>query len=155
MDILIIIVDIIFFLGAAYNVYWQSQIEIRSTYKISALIFAAFLGSWLLTSTANGLPYIVMVALFVMLTIMDGVGGVGTKKVVLNGFYSSLLDYSQIVHVTLIPIEVPDRKPKVAVIFNTTRLQQVELSFNSSYKDIENFLKSKLSSGVPVEIGQM
>lgn len=155
MNTLIILIDIIFLLGAVYNVYWQSQIEIRSIYKISTLIFAMVIGAWLLISPVNQLPYIVMVAEFVTLTIMNGVGGVGSKKIVTSGFYSGILDYSQIVHVTLIPIELAGRKPRVAVVFNTNRPQQIQLNFNTSYKTIESYLKSKLASGVQMEIGQI
>lgn len=155
MDLIIIVVDVIFLAGAAFNIYWQSQIEIRSIYKVSSLIFATFIGFWLLVSATNDLPYIIMVAGFVTLTIMNGVGGIGEKKVVMNGFYSGVLDYAQIVHVTLIPIEVPERKPKVAVIFNTNRPQQIQMSFNTSYKTVQDYLSNKLSSGVQVEVGQI
>ena len=86
MNVILIIVDIIFFLGAAFNVYWQSQIEIKSIYKVSSLIFAAFIGAWLLFSPTNQLSYIIMVALFMLLNIMNGVGGIGSKKIVINGW---------------------------------------------------------------------
>ena len=155
MNVILIIVDIIFFLGAAFNVYWQSQIEIKSIYKVSSLIFAAFIGAWLLFSPTNQLSYIIMVALFMLLNIMNGVGGIGTKKIVLNGFYSGVLDYSQVSHVTLIPIELQGQKPKVAVIFNTKRPQQVEMNFNVSYKEMQKFLDKKLSNEVSVEVGQI
>ncbi|HIY92654.1 hypothetical protein [Companilactobacillus sp. HBUAS56275] len=155
MNVILIIVDIIFFLGAAFNVYWQSQIEIKSIYKVSSLIFAAFIGAWLLFSPTNQLSYIIMVALFMLLNIMNGVGGIGSKKIVINGFYSGVLDYSQIIHVTLIPIELQGSKPKVAVIFNTKRPQQVEMNFNMSYKDIQKFLDTKLSNEVSVDVGQI
>ena len=155
MDLLIIVVDVIFLAGAVFNIYWQSQIEIRSIYKISSLIFAAFIGSWLLFSATNDLPYIIMTASFITLTIMNGVGGIGEKKVIMNGFYSGVIDYAQIVHVTLIPIEIPQRKPKVAVIFNTKRTQQIQMSFNTSYKTVQDYLSNKLSSGVQVEVGQI
>lgn len=155
MDLIIIIVDVVFLAGAVFNIYWQSQIEIRSVYKISSLVFAAFMGGWLMVSSSSDLPYIIMVAAFVTLTIMNGVGGIGEKKVVMNGFYSGVLDYSQIVHVTLIPIEIPQRKPKVAVIFNTKRTQQIQMSFNTSYKTVQDYLSNKLSSGVQVEVGQI
>lgn len=155
MSVILLIVDVIFFFGAAFNVYWQSQIEIRSIYKISSLIFAGFIGAWLLISPTGQLSYVVMVALFMLLNIMNGVGGVGTKKIVLNGFYSGVLDYSQVEHVTLIPIEIQGRKPKVAVIFNTKRPQQVEMNFNISYKDMQKFLDKKLSNEVSVEVGQI
>lgn len=155
MNVILIIVDIIFFLGAAFNVYWQSQIEIKSIYKVSSLIFAAFIGAWLLFSPTNQLSYIIMVALFMLLNIMNGVGGIGSKKIVINGFYSGVLDYSQIIHVTLIPIELQGSKPKVAVIFNTKRPQQVEMNFNMSYKEIQKFLDKKLSNEVSVEVGQI
>ena len=155
MNVILIIVDIIFFLGAAFNVYWQSQIEIKSIYKVSSLIFAAFIGAWLLFSPTNQLSYIIMVALFMLLNIMNGVGGIGSKKIVINGFYSGVLDYSQIIHVTLIPIELQGSKPKVAVIFNTKRPQQVEMNFNMYYKDIQKFLDTKLSNEVSVDVGQI
>jgi len=96
-----------------------------------------------------------MVALFMLLNIMNGVGGIGSKKIVINGFYSGVLDYSQIIHVTLIPIELQGSKPKVAVIFNTKRPQQVEMNFNVSYKEIQKFLDKKLSNEVSVEVGQI
>jgi len=155
MGIILIIVDIIFFLGAAFNVYWQSQIEIRSIYKYSSLIFAGVIGAWLLVSPTSQIAYIIMVALFMLLNIMNGVGGVGTKKIVINGFYSGVLDYTQVEHVTLIPIELQGRKPKVAVIFNTKRPQQIEMNFNMSYKEMQKYLDKKLSNEVSVEVGQI
>ncbi|MFC6323918.1 hypothetical protein [Companilactobacillus baiquanensis] len=155
MNVIIIAIDVMFFLSAVYNVYWQSQIEIRSIYKVSTLIFAVVMGAWLLFSPVNQLAYIVMVAEFLTLTIMNGVGGIGNSKIILNGFYSGVLDYSRIIHVTLIPIEMTGKKPKVAVVFNTNRPQQIQMSFNKSYKDIENYLSDKLNSGVQMEIGQI
>lgn len=155
MDTFIIIIDIVFLIGAIFSIYWQSQIEIRSTYKLSTLIFAVFVGAWLLISPVNRLPYIFMVAEFVTLTIMNGVGGIGNKKIILSGFYSGVLDYSQIVHVTLIPIELPGQVERVAVIFNTNRAAQIQLNFKRSYKEIEKFLSDKLGKDVEVEIGQV
>ncbi len=155
MDGIIIFIDIVFLVGAIFSIYWQSQIEIRATYKLSTLIFAVFVGAWLMISPVNRLPYILMVAEFVTLTIMNGVGGIGSKKIILSGFYSGVLDYSQIVHVTLIPIEIPGQNERVAVIFNTKRPQQIELNFKRSYKDIEKYLEDKLSKDVQVEIGQV
>lgn len=155
MDAVIIFIDIVFLVGAIFSIYWQSQIEIRATYRLTTLIFALFVGAWLLVSPVNKLPYIFMVAEFVTLTVMNGVGGIGAKKIILSGFYSGVLDYSQIVHVTLIPIELPGKDERVAVIFNTKRPQQIELNFKRSYKDIENYLQDKLSKDVEVEIGQV
>ncbi|MFD1472388.1 hypothetical protein [Companilactobacillus mishanensis] len=155
MDGIIIFIDVVFLVGAIFSIYWQSQIEIRATYRISALIFAGIVGAWLMITPVDRLPYIFMVAEFVTLTIMNGVGGIGNKKIILSGFYSGVLDYSQIVHVTLIPIQLPGRNERVAVIFNTNRPQQIELNFKRSYKEIEKFLEDKLSKDVQVEIGQV
>ncbi|AKP67977.1 hypothetical protein [Companilactobacillus ginsenosidimutans] len=152
---IIIFIDVVFLVGAIFSIYWQSQIEIRATYKFSTLIFAVFVGAWLMVSPVNRLAYIFMVAEFVTITVMNGVGGIGNKKIILSGFYSGVLDYSQIVHVTLIPIEIPGQGERVAVIFNTKRPQQIELNFKRSYKEIEKFLQDKLSKDVQVEIGQV
>ncbi|WP_099974273.1 hypothetical protein [Lactobacillus terrae] len=151
MTIFLIVIDIFFLLGGLYSVYWQSQIEIRSIYKISALIYTVLIGAFLLVGIDANILYIIMVAEFLASALVGGIGGLGTRKIIASGLFSGAINYSDIQRVTIISVNLND-KPKSSVIFQTSRLRQINLSFNRSYQEIRSFLDTKLNKDVEVEI---
>lgn len=152
--IIIWIINIIFLGGFAFNIYWQSQINIKAKYKYTPIIFSAILVSWMIEIPQISFDYIVLVAAFLTVGVMNGVGGIGEKRLVSSGFFSNVYEYSKLAHITLIPVDL-GAKSRVVAIFNTQSRQSAQMIFNNNLNEVQKELKRHVSDTTPIEIGQI
>lgn len=152
MNGLLIGMDAIFIGMMIFNLYWQSQIIVYAKYKISSLFVALFFAVWVLSAPIHSWSYIVMVAAFLTLAIMQGTGGIGKKKLVTNGFFASVLDYKNIEHITLIPVDLPSQASQVISVFTTSNNQNIQMTFKKSVNEIQTQLRQLIPSSTTIEI---
>ncbi|MDO1605778.1 hypothetical protein Q2T76_06865 [Lactobacillus sp. YT155] len=153
-NLFIWIANAIFVTGAIFNIYWQSQITIRSRYKYTPIIVSGLFASWVVAGLSFSFGYIVLIALFLTIGIMDGVGGIGEKRLVNSGFFSSVYKYSQLAHITLIPVNLGE-KNRVVAIFNLTTRQSVQMIFNNELNVIKQELEKHINDSTEIEIGSV
>ncbi|MGR3742385.1 hypothetical protein [Companilactobacillus sp. DQM5] len=154
MNIFVWIAIAIFVAGAAFNIYWQSQITIKAKYKFMPVVVSAFFVAWIFTGFEYSLSYIILVALFLTVGIMDGVGGIGEKRIVSSGFLSSVYEYSKLTNITLIPINLGN-KNRVVAIFNLNTRQSTQMIFNKELNVIKNELEKHINDSTKIEIGSI
>lgn len=151
--IFIIILDIGMIASAIYSVYWQSQITIRARYNFSTPILGILFSAWILaTPAASNWPYVIAVSSFILVMIMDGVGGIGSKRLVSTGFFSRIVPYRSFAEITLIPLDLPDGKSRVVAIFITLTHQKVQLTFNQTVETLQTELKKHIPDNVSINI---
>ncbi|MCD2256995.1 hypothetical protein FHQ08_09695 [Lactobacillus sp. CC-MHH1034] len=151
--ILIILLDIAMIASAAYGVYWQSQITLRARYSLFTPILGVILSIWVLaTPGAANWPYIIGVSSFILVNIINGVGGIGNKRLVTTGFFSRVVPYNNFSEITLIPVDLPDGKNRVIAIFMTMTHQRVQLTFNQTVEAIRTELQKYLPDNVPINV---
>lgn len=138
-----------------FGIYWQSQIVIRARYKFTPLIFSVLIGSWVLGNPVMSWPFIIMLAAFFTLNIMDGVGGIGTKRLVTNGLFSRVIDYANITALKMLPVTLPNGKTRVVAIFIINERQQIQMNFNQKLEVLMTALKSLLPETVEIEVDRL
>lgn len=152
--IIIWIINITFLVGFIFNIYWQSQIVIKAKYKYTPAIFSVILVSWMIEIPSMPFEYIILVAGFLTISIMNGVGGIGEKKLVSSGFFSNVFEYSKLSRITLIPIDL-GAKNRVVAIFNTETRQSAQMIFNNTVTEVREELKKHVPESTSIEIGQI
>ncbi|AXX65452.1 hypothetical protein DS830_08105 [Bombilactobacillus bombi] len=152
---LLIFLDIMFIAVFGFNLYWQSQIIVPAKYKSSCLILAAIFAVWILSGPINSWAYIIMAAAFLTVTLMQGTGGIGAKRLVTNGFFATLINYKSISHVTLIPVQVLHAKPQVISIFTTINRQNIQMTFNRSVDELKQELRQVIPQNIEIEVSQL
>lgn len=152
---LLIFLDILFIAVFIFNLYWQAQIIIPAKYKISCVFWTIFFAMWVWTGPINSWPYIIMVASFLTITLMQGTGGIGTKRLVTNGFFATIVNYQKIAHVTLIPVQVLHTQPQVISIFTMVSRQNIQMTFNRSVDELKKDLRKVIPQNIEIEISQL
>ncbi|GKQ43288.1 hypothetical protein RD055328_12110 [Companilactobacillus sp. RD055328] len=154
MSLMIWIIDIIFIAGAAFNIYWQSQITLKAKYKYTPIILSVIVVTWIIGGSGYSLEYIIMIAAFLTTGIMNGVGGIGTKRIVNSGFFSNVYDYKKLAHITLIPLTL-GTKERVVAIFNINARQSAQMIFNKDLFTIKTELEKHVGDSTEIEIGSL
>ena len=152
---LLIFLDILFIAVFIFNLYWQAQIIIPAKYIISCVFWTIFFAMWVWTGPINSWPYIIMVASFLTITLMQGTGGIGTKRLVTNGFFATVVNYQKIAHVTLIPVQVLNTQPQVISIFTMVSRQNIQMTFNRSVDELKKDLRKVIPQNIEIEISQL
>lgn len=151
--IFIIILDVAMLASAMYGIYWQSQITIRARYNFFTPILGIVFTAWILaTPVASNWPYVIAVSAFILVMIMDGVGGIGRKRVVTTGFFSRVVPYQSFAEITLIPLDLPDGKDRVVAIFMTVTHQRMQLTFNQTVDTLRTELRKYLPETVEINV---
>ena len=96
-----------------------------------------------------------MVASFLTITLMQGTGGIGTKRLVTNGFFATVVNYQKIAHVTLIPVQVLNTQPQVISIFTMVSRQNIQMTFNRSVNELKKDLRKVIPQNIEIEISQL
>ncbi|WP_155287671.1 hypothetical protein [Lacticaseibacillus zhaodongensis] len=148
----LIAVDVALAVVIAYNLYWQSQIELQANYAYWQMIWGVVIAVWMATTGIHSMPYIVFLALFVLLNVSAGVGGIGTSRIVGNGFFSRFLSYKHFAGVTLTPIKAPGGRDLVVAIFALEPRRYIRLTFRQPLEQIIVSLQQRLPESVPVTI---
>ncbi|MFD1671980.1 hypothetical protein ACFQ5M_07730 [Agrilactobacillus yilanensis] len=151
--VFIIILDIGMIASAIYSVYWQSQLTIRARYNLSTPILGIVFSVWILaTPAASNWPYVIAVSSFILVMIMDGVGGIGTKRLISTGFFSRVVPYRNFSEITLIPIDLPDGKSRVIAVFMTLTHQKMQLTFNQTVENLQAELEKYIPETVSINV---
>ena len=156
MNYIVWFIDIVFAVTAIFNIYWQSQIVVRAKYKYSSLFWGLLIGYWLAAGSKYSLDFILLISLFVLLSFMGGIGGIGEKRLVSSGFYSGTIEYKRIKHILLIPAQIANvSRDQVLAVFNMNSGQTYQMTFNYSANDIYKELKKHISEDTQIEIGKI
>ncbi|MBA1393699.1 hypothetical protein EQ500_07440, partial [Lactobacillus sp. XV13L] len=138
---LLIFLDVMFIAVFIFNLYWQAQIIVPAKYKISCVIIAAIFAMWVWAGPISSWSYIIMVASFLTITLMQGTGGIGSKRLVNNGFFATVINYQRTSHVTLIPVQILNSSPQVISVFTTSNRQNIQMTFNRSVDELKKELR--------------
>lgn len=147
------IINILLFIYTCYSWYWQATLVVRCRYRVSSIVWAVIF-IWLAFTwnyVEKGDPGItVFLALFLIISIIDGFTGLTDKRIVVAGYFKRTIKYEDLAVVRL--ISVPAAKPNVLCIFQTKNRRQYALRFNLEVNAFLKELKPHLESDVKVEI---
>lgn len=147
------IINILLFIYTCYSWYWQATLVVRCRYRVSSIVWAVIF-IWLAFTwnyVEKGDPGItVFLALFLIISIIDGFTGLTDKRIVVAGYFKRTIKYEDLAVVRL--ISVPAAKPNVLCIFQTKNRRQYALRFNLEVNAFLKVLKPHLESDVKVEI---
>lgn len=111
-----IVINILMLSYACYSWYWQAKVEFRGHYRVSSIVWAVifiWLGfTW--NYIEKGDPGLnVFLALFVLISIVDGFSGFSPKRLVVSGYFKRTVKYDNIAYITL--IQIPNKKKPLVV----------------------------------------
>lgn len=155
MDPMMIFFIAILFGNMVYSIYWQSQITVKARFRYMPLMISVLILFWIVATPQLDFGVVIVLAEFVTLNVMDGVGGIGSKKLVTSGFFSQVVDYARIAKLQITPLVLPNGKPRTVVVFQTHNQRQFQLNFSQSAEDLIRLLKGLLPQGVEIEVNQL
>lgn len=149
-----IIVNLFVLAYACYSWYWQAKVEVRGHYRVSSIVWAIifiWLGfTW--NYIEKGDPGInVFLALFLLISIVDGFSGFSPKRMVVSGYFKRTVKYDEIANITLIDVPNP-KKPLVMAIFRTSNNKAYMMRFRISVQEVVAILQKYIGKNIPVEI---
>lgn len=139
---------------ACYSWYWQAKVEFHGRYRISSIIWALifiWLGfTW--NYIEKGDPGLnVFLALFLLISIVDGFSGFSAKRMVVSGYFKRTVRYDEIANITL--INVPSqKKPLVMALFRTNNNRAYMMRFRVQVTEVLPALQKYIGKNIPVEI---
>ena len=154
MSYFYIVVNILMLAYACYSWYWQAKVDFRGRYRISSVVWALifiWLGfTW--NYIEKGDPGLnVFLALFLLISIVDGFSGFSPKKMVVSGYFKRTVKYDEISSVTLINVPNP-KKPLVMAIFRTNNNKAYMMRFRIQANEVIAALQKYVGKNIPVEI---
>ncbi|ALJ22894.1 hypothetical protein AO203_02335 [Lactobacillus gallinarum] len=154
MSYFYIVVNVLMLAYACYSWYWQAKVEFRGHYHISSIVWALifiWLGfTW--NYIEKGDPGVnVFLALFLLISIVDGFSGFSPKKMVVSGYFKRTVKYNEISSVTLINVPNP-KKPLVMAIFRTDNNKAYMMRFRIQVNEVIAALQKYIGKNIPVEI---
>lgn len=155
MQLFVILMDIILAAYAINGIYWQGQLEMRARYNYWPAIIAFMFSFWIFTTPTNSPSYILFIALFLLINIMAGVGGVGRKRILASGIFSRPMTYATIQAITLVPIPTMRGKERVLGVFITQHQQQVQLIFNETVDNLKKQLQKYTPDNVEITVKEL
>lgn len=137
-----------------FSWYWQAVIDIRARYRISsviwALVFLAIVFGMDYVSDPN-LSLNVLVAAFILMSIIDGFSGFAKKRLVVSGYFRRTVKYGDIARVTLIPVPTT-KKPTTMAIFQTHKNTAFTLRFSKELEVIIRAIQTYIGKDTAIEI---
>lgn len=154
MSYFYIVVNVLMLAYACYSWYWQAKVEFRGYYRISSIVWALifiWLGfTW--NYIEKGDPGVnVFLALFLLISIVDGFSGFSPKKMVVSGYFKRTVKYNEISSVTLINVPNP-KKPLVMAIFRTDNNKAYMMRFRIQVNEVIAALQKYIGKNIPIEI---
>ena len=92
-----------------------------------------------------------LVAVFILMSIVDGFSGFAKKRLVVSGYFRRTVKYSDIERVTIIPVPT-SRKPTTMVIFQTKKNTAFTLRFSKKLEVIILAIQTYIGKETPIEI---
>src|SRR5699024_4922420 len=96
----------------------------------------------------------VVIATFLLMSMIDGVSGLDKKRLVVSRYFKRPVRYSDITHVTLLTVPNP-KNPNVMAIFQTNNRQAYYLRFSQQVSDVIVNIRKYLGSNVGIEVQSM
>lgn len=93
----------------------------------------------------------VFLALFLLISIVDGFSGFSPKKMVVSGYFKRTVKYNEISSVTLINVPNP-KKPLVMAIFRTDNNKAYMMRFRIQVNEVIAALQKYIGKNIPIEI---
>lgn len=141
---------------ALYSWYQQVRIEHAAIYRSSSIIWSVLLiwlgFIWDFLENGPGLP--IFLAIFLVISILDGFSGLGNKKIVLSGYFHRTIAYSDLEQITIIAVPNPI-KPVMMLVLHTNNGRIYYLRFKSEAQPIARFLKEKTENKVAIKLEVM
>lgn len=150
-DIILIVISIALLALAGYNVFWQSQIQLRANYGYGQIFWGAIIATWMVSIGYTSLAYAVCIAAFVLIYIMAGVGGLGPNRLVSQGAFSRIFKYDRLTGIALTPISTPNGKGVVIAVFSFSK-RRVQLMFKQPLETVLGALRSTVPANTPLTI---
>lgn len=154
MVLLYILIGIYIISYLFFSWYWQAMIDIRARYRISsviwALVFLAIVFGMDYVSDPN-LSLNVLVAAFILMSIIDGFSGFAKKRLVVSGYFRRTVKYGDIARVTLIPVPTT-KKPTTMAIFQTHKNTAFTLRFSKELEVIIRAIQTYIGKDTAIEI---
>ena len=96
----------------------------------------------------------VFLALFILISIVDGFSGFSKKRMVVSGYFKRTVKYDDLASVTL--IQIPNQeKPLVMAIFRTSDGKAYMMRFNNEVNSVIKQLQEYAGREIPVEVQSM
>lgn len=147
------LLDVSLFVLAAYNVYWQSQIELKASYNLGNLLIAILFLMWLLMGEIAGLGYLVLVAIVTVVNLMDGEGGLTATRLIIQRFsLKRSIKISEITNVDLTIVMIGKGEQRVLAKFVINNRGTVNMVFNESLAKMQQMLRQRIGQQIPIKI---
>lgn len=149
-----IVINILMLSYACYSWYWQAKVEFRGHYRVSSIVWAVifiWLGfTWNYIEKGDpGLNF--FLALFVLISIVDGFSGFSPKRLVVSGYFKRTVKYDNIAYITL--IQIPNKKkPLVVALFRTEDNKSYMMRFCNQVNEVVPALQKYIGKNIPVEV---
>jgi len=155
MNIFLIILDIVLIGMAGYYVYWQSKVEYLANYSYPQLFWGLVLLMWFVTSRIVNWPYIIFIAIFVLLSVMAGIGGLGPDRLIATGIFQRVIPYKNLAEINLTPLTMPNGKQVVIATFSVSPRRYVRLTFKSNLDGMLAALKEVIPDSVAIKVQEV
>lgn len=138
---------------ALYSWYQQVRIEHAAVYRWSSIIWSVILiwigFIWDFLENGPGLP--IFLAIFLVISILDGFSGLGNKRIVLSGYFHRTLNYADLEQVSI--FSVPQGiGPMIMLVLHTKSHRIYYLRFKTDIETVVKYLKEKTNNQVAIQI---
>ncbi|KRO15477.1 hypothetical protein [Lacticaseibacillus saniviri] len=155
MSVFLITLDIVLMAMASYYIYWQSQIMYQSRYSFSQLVWGIVLVLWFVTTDISNWSYIIFVSIFILMSILAGFGGLGSKRLIATGMFQRVIPYTAINEITLTPLSLPNGNDMVVALFTMSPRRFVRLTFKSNLDGMMNALHEVVPDSVKITVQEV
>ncbi|KRM71932.1 hypothetical protein [Lacticaseibacillus brantae] len=155
MNIFLIVLDIVLIGMAGYYVYWQSKVEYQANYSYPQLFWGLILLMWFVTSRIVNWPYVIFIAIFVLLSVMAGIGGLGRDRLIATGIFQRVIPYTSLAEINLTPLTMPNGKQVVIATFSVSPRRYVRLTFKSNLEGMLAALKEVIPDTVAIKVQEV
>ncbi|KRM56209.1 hypothetical protein [Lacticaseibacillus sharpeae] len=150
-DIVLIVITAALLSLGAYNIFWQSQIQLRANYAFGEIFWGAIIAVWMTTTGLHSWPLVVCTAAFVLIYVMAGVGGIGPNRLIGQGAFGRVFKYDTLKNIALTPINARNGRGVVIAVFSFNR-RNVQLIFKQPLETVLETLRGTVPASTRLTI---